>query len=106
MANEFASRARARWPCTLACLLLLASPYAWSARAQDEQAAREPAARKVSEYVNQFTSCNAGAHLDLLAIELQNAPPSARAHVIVYGPGGPDERYADGEESVEKPHDF
>jgi hypothetical protein len=56
----------------------------------------EPALRavKVSEYVNQFTSCNAGAHLDNFAIELQNFP-DAKAHIRIYGPGGQDGKFAE-----------
>jgi hypothetical protein len=54
----------------------------------------EPVARKVSEYVNQFTSCNAGAHLDNFAIELWNNP-TASGHIFIYGPGGPDNKYGE-----------
>lgn len=51
-------------------------------------------AGKVTDYVNQFTSCNAGAHLDLFAIELQNNP-NATGHIIIYGPPGPEKKYAE-----------
>ena len=63
-----------------------------SARAQVE--GREPQARKVTDYVNQFTTCNAGAHLDLFAIELQNNP-TAKGYVIIYGPPGPENKYGE-----------
>jgi hypothetical protein len=49
---------------------------------------------KLSEYVNQFTSCNAGAHLDYLAVELQNNT-TATGHIVIYGPGGPDNSYGE-----------
>jgi hypothetical protein len=61
--------------------------------ARAQAAGREPRARKVGEYVNQFTTCNAGAYLDHFAIELQN-DPDASGHVVIYGPGGPDGRFA------------
>lgn len=51
-----------------------------------------PRAVKFSEYVNQFTSCNAGAHLDGLAIDLQNNS-SLKGYVRIYGPGGPDDKF-------------
>jgi hypothetical protein len=54
--------------------------------------AQEPRAEKLSEYVNEFTSCHAGAHLDNLAINLQNSP-NASGHILIYGPGGPDDKY-------------
>lgn len=69
-----------------AVLLACAAP----ARAQEAEP--ETLARKVSDYVNQFTSCNAGAHLDNLAIELQNNP-AMKGYVRIYGPGGPDDRF-------------
>ena len=52
----------------------------------------QPRAVKVDEYVNQFSSCNAGAHLDNFAIELQNFP-DAKAHIRIYGPGGKDGKF-------------
>lgn len=70
--------------CSALCLLACAAP----ATAQGQG----PRPRKVSEYVNQFTSCNAGAHLDNLAIELQN-DPNASAYIRIYGPGGPDGKF-------------
>src|SRR5215204_6522996 len=69
----------------LACFLVTA--VGGAARAQESRP------RKISEYVNQFTSCNAGAHLDGFAIELQN-DPNASGHIIIYGPGGPDGQFA------------
>lgn len=59
------------------------------ASAQDE-----PHATKISDYVNQFTSCGAGAHLDNFAIELQNHP-TAEGHIIIYGPPGPENKYGE-----------
>ena len=68
----------------------LALACAAPARAQDEgQGAR---AEKLGEYVNEFTSCNAGAHLANFANHLQNNP-GATGYVRVYGPGGPDDRF-------------
>lgn len=93
MKQETVRRARVH-PGSVAACLLLAFCCAAScavARAQGDEA---PVARKVTEYVNQFSSCNAGAHLDLFAIELQNETTS-RAYVVAYGPGGPDNTYAE-----------
>lgn len=99
MTNESDTRARrGRLACALACLLAACCVLCGggSARAQGEgQAAPPPpsgdaagtAARKLSEYVNEFTSCNAGAHLDNLAVMLQQQP-RARGHVRIYGPAG------------------
>jgi hypothetical protein len=71
------------------CYALCATlALAFGARAQ------EPRAEKLSEYVNQFTSCNAGAHLDNLAIYLQNNP-NTTGHIRVYGPGGPEDKYGE-----------
>jgi hypothetical protein len=50
------------------------------------------AARKVSEYVNLFSSCNAGAHLDNFAVELQN-DGQAVGYIIGYAPGGREGEY-------------
>lgn len=72
----------------LGAALLLAC--AAGARAQD--AGQETPARKLSDYVNLFTSCNAGAHLDNLAIELQNNP-ALKGFIRIYGPGGPDDSF-------------
>ena len=69
---------------TLAC----AAP----ARAQVKE--RESGAWKVSDYVNLFTSCNAGAHLDNFAIVLQNTPTAA-GHIRIYGPPGPGNKYGE-----------
>jgi hypothetical protein len=60
------------------------------ALAQDEGQGTQ--ARKYGDYVNLFTSCNAGAHLDGLAIELQN-DPTLTGFIRIYGPGGPDDRF-------------
>jgi hypothetical protein len=79
------------------CAALLAC--AGSARAQVE--GQGPRAEKLSEYVNEFTSCNAGAHLDNLAIHLQNSP-TATGHIIIYGPGGPADSYGERAASVLK----
>jgi hypothetical protein len=46
----------------------------------------------LSDYVNQFTSCNAGGHLDSLAINLDNNP-TASGYIVIYGPGGLDGQY-------------
>ena len=73
----------------LAAALCAALALACVARAQGE-----PRAVKVDEYVNQFSSCNAGAHLDNFAIELQNFP-DAKAHIRIYGPGGQDGKFAE-----------
>ena len=70
------------------CLLLALLPAA-AARAQSPGDAGEPAAVKFDEYVNLFSSCNAGAYLDNFAIELQNRP-AVKGRIIVYGPGGAD----------------
>lgn len=72
----------------LCAALLLAC--AADVRAQDE--GQGAGARKYSEYVNLFTSCNAGAHLDSLAIELQN-DPDLKGFIRIYGPGGPDDSF-------------
>lgn len=48
--------------------------------------------RKLSDYVNQFTTCNAGAHLDNLAIELKN-DQTLSGYVVIYGPGGPEDQF-------------
>lgn len=69
-----------------ALVLACAAP----ARAQDEGPAT--LVRKYNEYVNQFTSCNAGAYLDGLAIELQN-DHTLTGFIRIYGPGGPDDRF-------------
>jgi hypothetical protein len=68
------------------CCLLALLPAA-PARAQGAGAEVEPAPRKFDEYVNLFTSCNAGAHLDGFAIELHSRP-DVNGHIIIYGPGG------------------
>jgi hypothetical protein len=72
----------------LGAALLLACASTANARVRGQ----EPRAEKLGEYVNQFTSCNAGAHLDDLAIHLQNNPASA-GYVRIYGPGGPDDSF-------------
>lgn len=72
----------------LSVALCAALTLACAARAQGEG----PRAEKLSEYINQFTSCIAGAHLDNLAIELQSRP-TATGYVRIYGPGRPDNRY-------------
>ena len=71
--------------CSALCLLACAA----RATAQGQG----PRARKHSEYVNQFSSCDAGAYLDGLAIELQN-DPNVSAYIRIYGPGGPDGKFA------------
>lgn len=73
----------------LVAALCAALALACAARAQGE-----PRAVKVDEYVNQFTSCNAGAHLDNFAIELDNSP-EAKALIRIYGPGGQDGKFAE-----------
>jgi hypothetical protein len=83
-------RAALRLSAALWALLALLLPAA-SAPGQDSPQA-VPEARKLSEYVNQFTPCNAGGHLDYLAIELQN-DASLRGHILVYGPGGLNDAY-------------
>lgn len=92
MKHESVRRARVR-PGPVAARLLLAFCCAASCAAARAQGLEAPAARKVSEYVNQFSSCNAGAHLDLFATELQKEP-GARAYIVVYGPGGAGDAYA------------
>jgi hypothetical protein len=72
--------------------LCAALALACAAPAPAQIKGREPRARKVGDYVNQFTSCNAGAYLDSFAIELQN-DPAATGHVVVYGPGGTDDEF-------------
>jgi hypothetical protein len=57
-----------------------------------KEAATADAARLVSEYVNLFNSCGAGAHLDNFAIELQK-DEQAVGYVVVYAPGGREGRY-------------
>lgn len=65
---------------------------ACAAPASAQVEGREPRARKHSEYVNQFTTCNAGAYLDDLAINLQN-DPALTGYIRIYGPGGPDDKF-------------
>ncbi|HEX8353181.1 MAG TPA: hypothetical protein VF611_09795 [Pyrinomonadaceae bacterium] len=77
----------------LAVVLCSALALACAAPARAQSATQEPRPRKVSDYVNLFTSCNAGAHLDNFAIELQNEP-DASGYVVVYGPGGPGGQFA------------
>lgn len=79
-----------------ACLLVACAP-ASPARAQEEgeqqrQGTPVVAARKVSEYVNQFNSCNAGAYLDNFAVELQH-DEQAEGYIIGYAPGGVEGTY-------------
>jgi hypothetical protein len=66
----------------------------WAAAALAQEAEPHPggAARKVSEYVNQFNTCNAGAHLDNFAIELQKEA-GAEGHIVAYAPGGENGAY-------------
>jgi hypothetical protein len=54
--------------------------------------ARPAGARLVSEYVNLFSSCDAGAHLDNFAVELQNDAQSV-GYIIGYAPGGEGGKY-------------
>jgi hypothetical protein len=68
--------------------LCAALAFACHARAQEAG----PHVEKLSDYVNQFTTCNAGAHLDNLAIYLQNNP-TATGYLRIYGPGGPDDSF-------------
>ena len=76
----------------LSVALFAALALACVAPARAQVKGREPRARKVSDYVNQFTSCNAGAHLDNFAIELQNNP-AASGYIFIYGPPGPENKY-------------
>lgn len=81
------------------CVALCAAlALACAAPASAQDAGPETLARKLSDYVNQFTSCNAGAHLDHLAIELQNNL-GLSGYIRVYGPGGPDDGF--GKRAVE-----
>lgn len=73
---------------------LFVALFATLALACAARAQGEPRAEKVSEYVNQFTSCNAGAHLDNFAIHLQN-DPALKGYVRIYGPGGRDGKFAE-----------
>jgi hypothetical protein len=82
----------------LSVALCAALVLAYAATASAQVQSQEPRAEKLDEYVNQFSSCNAGAHLDNFAIELQNRP-AVVGHIIVYGPGGPEHSY--GERVVE-----
>ncbi|HEU4595375.1 MAG TPA: hypothetical protein VFS10_09550 [Pyrinomonadaceae bacterium] len=78
-----------------AAVLFVACALAAPALAQDEEVAPESRlaeARKVSEYVNLFSSCNAGAHLDNFAIELEK-DEQAVGYVVGYTPGGKDGKY-------------
>jgi hypothetical protein len=77
---------------SVALCAALALACAGAARAQ--AGGRAPRAEKLDEYVNQFNSCNAGAYLDNFAIHLQNNPTTT-AHIIIYGPGGPDDSYGE-----------
>lgn len=76
----------------LSVVLCAALALAVNARAQAE--GREPRAKKLDEYVNQFSSCNAGAYLDNFALELRNSP-SASGHILIYGPPGPQNSYGE-----------
>ncbi len=75
-------------------LVALCAVIVLSCAARAQARGREPRAAKLDEYVNQFTSCNAGAHLDNFAIELQNRP-SVTGHILIYGPPGPQNSYGE-----------
>lgn len=72
--------------------LCAAVALACAAHVRAQDVGKETQARKYSDYVNLFTSCNAGAHLDGLAIELQN-DPTLTGFIRIYGPGGPDDSF-------------
>lgn len=68
-------------------LVALCAVIALSCAARAQAGSRAPRAEKLDEYVNQYTSCNAGAYLDNFAIHLQNRPTVA-GYIIIYGPPG------------------
>lgn len=76
----------------LCASLALACAAPASAQVEGQDEGQEPRARKHGEYVNLFTSCNAGAYLDDLAINLQN-DPTLTGYVRIYGPGGPADKF-------------
>lgn len=78
----------------LVAVLCAALALACAAHARARAEDGEPRARKFDEYVNLFSSCNAGAHLDNFAIELQN-DPTLTGHILLYGPGGPKDVYGE-----------
>lgn len=63
--------------------LLAAMQFSPGVMAQEEVAS----ARKLDEFSGNFSSCDFGARLDNLAIELQNNPDS-NGYIIIYGPEG------------------
>lgn len=63
-------------------LVALCAVIVLSCAARTQARGREPRAAKLDQYVNQFTSCNAGAHLDNFAIELQNRP-TVTGHILI-----------------------
>lgn len=80
--------------------LCAALPLACAGGARARVEGQAPRAEKLSEYVNEITSCHAGAHLDNLAIQLQN-DPTATGYIAVFGPG---DKY--GERAVQVTKDY